>query len=117
AWLVMRLLWALGFLLAGALLVALLPGIAAAASDGLRTRPGVSVGLGIMWLVLLPIAIAIVMATVIGLPLGMLLLATYLIVLYLAGIVAALAIGRLALRDWTRGARGRLVAAFLLGGV
>src|SRR5690606_3676890 len=64
-----------------------------------------------------PIAIAIVMATVIGLPLGMLLLATYLIVLYLAGIVAALAIGRLALRDWTRGGRGRLVAAFLLGGL
>jgi hypothetical protein len=113
----LRLFWGLGFLLAGAVLVALLPGIARTAADGLRTRPGVALGLGVMWLILLPLLIGVVAVTVIGVPLAMLLLGTYFIVMYFAGIVLALAIGRLALRDREGSGRGRLVAAFLLGGL
>jgi hypothetical protein len=116
-WWMLRLFWGLGFLLAGAVLVALLPGIAQTAADGLRTRPGVALGLGVMWLILLPLLIGVVAVTVIGVPLAMLLLGTYLIVMYLAGIVLALAIGRLALRNREGSGRGRLVAAFLLGGL
>ena len=116
-WLVMQLLWGLGFLLAGAVLIALLPGIATAAADGVRARPGVAAGFGVMWLLLLPLGMGLAAVTVVGLPLAILLLAAYLIVLYLSGVVLALAIGRVILRDWARDGRGRLVVAFLLGGV
>ena len=116
-WTMLRLLWAAGFLLAGVVLIALLPSAARAASDGLRERPGVAVGLGVIWICLLPIAIGIVGATIIGIPLALMLFGAYLIVLYLAGIVLALALGRMVLRNTDGSGRGRLIAAFLLGGI
>ena len=117
AWLVFRLLWGLSFLAAGAVLVAVMPAIATTAADGVRAHAGVAAGFGVMWLLLVPIAMAVAAVTVIGIPLAMLLFAAYLIVMYLAGVVLALAIGRLALGDRGRDGRGPLVGAFLLGAV
>lgn len=113
-WLLVRVLWGLGFLLAGAVLIALFPAVSRTAADGVRTRPGVSLGFGVLW-ICLPIVIGLIAATVIGVPLAMLLFGAYLIVLYLAGIVLALALGRLVVKGAE--SRGRLIGAFLLGGV
>lgn len=116
-WTMLRLLWAAGFLFAGVVLIALLPSAARAASDGVRARPGVAIGLGVLWVFLLPVVLGLIGATVIGIPLALILFGAYLIVLYLAGIVLALALGRLALREAAGTGRGRLIAAFLLGAI
>lgn len=116
-WRMMRLVWALGFLLSGVVLIALFPSAARRVSDSVRSHPGVAVGLGVLWIFLIPIVIGIAAVTIVGIPLALLLFGTYLIVFHLAGIVLSLALGQLVLRDANGSGRGRLIAAFLLGGV
>lgn len=112
-----RFLLMLGFLAAGLVAVAVLPGSAAAAEARLRARPGAAFGLGLAWLVLVPIAIAVVCITVIGVPLGLIGIALYLVSVYLARVVVAVWIGRLLLRRRTGTGRSDLALAFLVGGI
>lgn len=112
-----RVLLSIGFLLAGAVAVAIFARSAVAAEGGLRQRPGAALGFGLLWLLLLPIGIAAIAITGVGLPLALILLALFLISLYLARAVTALWLGRLILRGQPRPGRGPLVSAFLIGGV
>jgi len=108
---------ALAFLLTGVVLVAVFARTAAAAEAALRRRPGASLGLGLAWVILVPIGIAILALSVLGIPLALIVLAVYLFSLYIGRVVVALWLGRLLLRRWARPERGRLVVAYLLGGI
>ena len=72
--------------------------------------------LGAIGLVALPVFAVIAMITVIGLPIGVLLLLGYLVALYLSQVVVGLALGRFLLpRRWRDGSRGYLLLAATLG--
>lgn len=114
---VVRFLLMLGFLAAGLVAVAVLPGAAATAEARLRIRPGAAFGLGLAWLFLVPVAIAVVCITVIGIPLGLIGIALYLVSVYLARVVVGVWIGRLLLRRRNGRGRGDLALAFLVGGI
>ena len=113
-WWAVRVLWAVGFLFTGAILVAVFPGIAVGVSRALEGRPGASAGVGILGLVGIPILVGIILVTVVGIPLGLMLLAAFVALLYLARIIPALWVGRRLLRDPDPG-RAKAVGAFLLG--
>ena len=78
----------------GVLLIALAPNTAAASADRMRSAPWYSLLIGLIILVVAPVAILISAATLIGLPLALILLAAYLIMLYIARAYAAIGIGR-----------------------
>lgn len=113
----LRWLWLAGFLVAGAVVVAVLPVATRAASDRLGQRPGMSFALGLGWLLVVPLVVVAVGLTLVGLPLALVLAALYLISVYLARAVVAVWLGAVILRWSGPHERGRLVLAFLLGGV
>jgi cytoskeletal protein CcmA (bactofilin family) len=114
---IFRVLWTLGFLVAGAVFVALLPRFAGDAAEILPLRPGQSALFGIGWLILVPIAICIALITVIGIPLGLLLLSIYGVLLYLGRVAVALWVGRVILGARARAGRQGLILNFLVGGL
>jgi hypothetical protein len=114
-WWAVRIIWALGFLLAGVVLAALLPGTFLRSSGALEQRPGASAGVGLLWLVGVPLVVGIAGITVVGLPLALVLLGTFMVFLYVARIVPAIWLGRRILKAEGPGRSGAVVA-FLLGG-
>lgn len=116
-WGVRTLLWALGVLLAGAVIVALFPRFMAGAAEILPNRPLLSALVGLGWAILVPVAVVIAAITFVGLPLALLATAVYLVVLGIATIPFALWLGRLLLGARARpGLPGALVG-FLIGGL
>ncbi|HEU4641153.1 MAG TPA: polymer-forming cytoskeletal protein [Gemmatimonadaceae bacterium] len=112
-----RALLLIGFLVAGAVAVALAPRVAIDAAERLRERPGQAALVGFLWLVLVPIAAVIVAITLVGLPLALLACAIYLVVAYLGRVVLALWLGRLLLGPRAAGGRGGIVVGFLAGAI
>jgi cytoskeletal protein CcmA (bactofilin family) len=121
-------LWTAGLVLIAALLLAALPGGFTRVSQTLQARPGMSVLLGFVLIVCLPIAALLFLVTLIGIPLGLLTIALYLALLPLGYISAAIGLGDWALRrlraeaaerlGWRIGAAGlSLVALALLGAI
>jgi len=88
-------LWTIGLTLLAAIVVALLPRASAAISGALHRRPGSALLLGFAVLVCTPIVVVLSFVTVIGIPLGLLLLLVYLMLLPLAWVASAIGIG-----DW-----------------
>jgi len=89
--------WFLRFamlLVAGLVVIALAPRAAEKSADAVFGRFWVSLLVGFIFLTVVPIAATIIMCTVIGLPLGLILTAAYLISVYLSRAFVALAIGR-----------------------
>ncbi len=84
----------IGAFIVGSLILALSPVASVAAADTARSRPWISILVGFIILVAVPIALVIIAITIIGLPLALILLAAYLIMLYIANILAGFAIGR-----------------------
>jgi hypothetical protein len=78
----------------GAVLLAVAPVHMASVADTVRSKPGMSILVGLILVIVVPIALLIIAITVVGIPLSLILLAGYLITLYVARIVAGLAIGR-----------------------
>lgn len=117
-WLIAGLRWLriAAFLFAGVVVVALMPRAAATAAATLRRRPAASFGFGLLWFLILPVALLTVAATLIGVPIALVGAAIHLSLAYLAPVVVALWIGALVLRQGGSD-RGALVLAFLLGGV
>jgi hypothetical protein len=104
------------FILSGAILIALLPGVASGLVEVVRRRPAPALGLGFLSAVGVP-AVALVMAiTVIGIPLALMLAAAYAASVYVAPAVPAMWLGELLLSP--RGASEREVRlrSFLVGG-
>lgn len=103
-------------LFAGVVLVLLLPRATAVVADGIRGSPASSFVLGLVLLVLTPVFVLILLVTVIGIPIALILLTAYLCVLYLSQVFLGLAIGRIVLPDsWDTAGRGYNLLAMTIG--
>jgi hypothetical protein len=88
--------WTAGLVVLAAVWLALAPGVSARLSRALRERTGLSVLLGFVWLVCVPVLALLLLLTIIGIPLALFVAALYLAVLPLAYVAAAVGLG-----DWT----------------
>jgi hypothetical protein len=113
---VLALLWMLGFLVAGAAVVALIPRLMADAAEFVREVPGRSALIGLGWIVLVPIAIVLVACTVIGLPLALLAGVLYGVLLYIGRMTLAIWLGKRVLGPRAREGRSGTLVNFGLGG-
>ncbi len=89
--------WLFGFLMAltaGITLLWLLPEAADRSGEAAARAPGWRMLAGLLALIGAPLAAALAMVTVVGIPLGLILLAGYLVALYLAQLVVAWTAGR-----------------------
>ena len=114
---VFGLLWMFGFLIAGGVVVALLPRLMVDAAELVRQLPGRSALIGLGWIVLVPIAIAIVACTVIGLPLALLTGVVYGVLIYIGRVMVAIWLGKTVLGPRTREGRSGALVSFGLGGL
>jgi len=80
-------------LVIGLVLVTLLPKIALEIKDEMVKRPMPAIGWGFIYLVATPVVILLLMLTVIGLPLGLILIPVYFIALYLSEVLVGFVIG------------------------
>ena len=99
-------LFMLGLLLVGVVLIAVFPRFSMAAAANIRSQPWVSLGLGFALALCVPVAAVLFMITVIGVPLGLLLLFFYPVMLLLGYLTGALFLGDLAM-GWLAHRRGR----------
>lgn len=112
-----HLLWILGFLVVGAVIVALFPRFAAEAAEILLQRPGWSGLVGLGWIILVPIAICIAAITIIGIPLALVTTAAYIVLLYLGRTTIAVWLGRRVLGARALAGRQGVLVNFLVGGL
>ena len=84
----------LAALIIGAILIKLTPVFVKSTVDTVSNKMGVSLGIGLLTLIIVPISILITAITVIGIPLAAILLALFLITVYLSKIFVSIAIGR-----------------------
>lgn len=109
--------WLLSFValyLVGVVVIALAPRNAEHIADRAITAPWVSILVGFILIIVIPAVILALMLTLIGIPLGFILLTMYLITLYLSRIYVALAIGRLIFRRQVSPYLGLLVGLLIL---
>jgi cytoskeletal protein CcmA (bactofilin family) len=112
---ILRLLWLLGFLLAGGVVVALLPRFAADAAEILTVRPGWSALVGLGWIILVPIAICVLAVTVIGIPLALVTAALFVVLAYLGRATIAIWLGHRILGARARSGRQGVLVDFAVG--
>ncbi len=118
-WFIFKILWTIGFLIAGAVVASLIPRFVMAAATLVRTRPVRSGLMGMVWIIVVPIVVAILAVTVIGLPLALLTAAIYAALLYLGRGVIAVWLGQriLGARMSMGTERRNAVMSFLVGGL
>lgn len=92
--------WTLGLMVLAAVLVAALPGVSARVLESARTRPGWSLLAGFVALATIPVAVVVLLATVIGIPLALLALIDYVALLLVGYVAGGAALGDAALRRW-----------------
>jgi hypothetical protein len=115
-WGLWHLLWIFGFLVLGAVTVALVPRFMAEAAEILPLRPGRSALVGVGWAVIVPIVVCIAAITIIGLPLALLMTAIYLSLLCIGSIPFSIWLGQLLLSSRARKGREGALINFLFGG-
>ena len=81
-------------LIAGIIILSLYGRHATMVADRIMSFPLKSLGLGLLFLICVPIGALILCVTIIGLPIGLVVLATYLVFFYISRVYVALAIGR-----------------------
>jgi hypothetical protein len=92
--------WLVGWMIAGGIILALWPTFTRSVTGQAAARATLAGLIGLVVLVVTPIAIAFLLATLIGIPLALLLLALYLLILPLGYLAAAATIAdRIATRD------------------
>jgi hypothetical protein len=91
------LLWSLGLGAVAALLLSVLPAFSKEVSATVRGVPGISLFIGFIALVCIPVALIIAMITVVGIPAGLLALLVYPVLLLLGYVSAGMALGDMAL--------------------
>jgi len=103
-------------LIAGLVIILIVPRRLTSIAEAIRSRPGPSAGWGAIILFLTPIAAIIVCLTIVGIPVGLIALALWGIAIYLAQIPVGLLIGRLILGRF-RAVEGKaiMVGALALG--
>lgn len=117
----------LGLFLVGLAIVLLVPGFAAAAAETAALEPWKSAGLGLAILVLAPVVVVALLATVLGIPLALTLLALYVVGLLTGLLTGVLWVGRVGARllgrppasrgGWTLALLLALVLVALIGAV
>jgi len=86
-------LWTTGLLVLAAILVAALPHYFSAVAESLRTNIGMSLLLGFVAFVCVPVAALILLITLVGIPLGLLTILGYLMLLVLGYVSSGIALG------------------------
>jgi len=112
-----RLLWFAGVFAAGALYLLLVPRFASEAAATVGRKPLPSLGLGLAIALCVPFVAAVLLITIIGIPLALLLVALYLVVLFLGWMTTALYLGQRGLAVLRAGqptTRGWQIVALLL---
>lgn len=107
--------WFIGALMAGIPFITLFPMTTAMASQLVRTKPFKCLLVGCISFGALPILGIISVSSVIGVPLGVLTLASWGILFYLARIIMGLMIGTFVLRHGYGNSVGRILTAMALG--
>jgi hypothetical protein len=102
--------WTAGLILVAGVLLAALPNFSASLSTTLRQRPGASALLGFVWLICLPVAAAVLVVTLIGIPLALFALAFYAALMPIAYVATGVGLGDWSLRRWRPDSAGRLPA-------
>jgi hypothetical protein len=92
--------WSIGLLAIAAILVAALPGLYARVAETVRARWALSLLMGFVALVCVPVAALVAMVTVIGIPLALATIALYLALLLAGYVSTGIALGDAALRRW-----------------
>jgi hypothetical protein len=110
-------LWMLGFVVVGIVLVALFPRFTTEAAEILPQRPGRSALVGLGWTCLVPIAAVIAAVTVIGIPLGILLVTVWFLMLFLGDLPVALWLGKRLLSSRAGPGRRGAILSVLIGGL
>ena len=88
-----KIIWAVGLLLMGLLLVFLFPKLIKGIGSMITQRPGESLLWGILGLIVIPILSVLLLVTVIGIPIGLLLLTLFLWILYLSQLSLGVVLG------------------------
>jgi cytoskeletal protein CcmA (bactofilin family) len=101
---------ALGVLLLGAAVQFVVPGLMDAAANRLQQEPWLMLGRGVALLLLLPLVAGLLLATLVGIPLGVVLLFSFFLFLALGLVAAAYSVGR-----WIGSGLGRPTAANMGG--
>jgi hypothetical protein len=93
--------WSLGMLVVAAVLVAALPAFTKGVADTACARWALSVLIGFIVLVCVPVAVLVALITIVGIPLALMVIALYLILLLAGYACAAIALGHAALGRWS----------------
>lgn len=109
-------LWTAGLLVLAAALVAALPRFYAGVAETLQSRVGMSLLLGFVALICVPVAALVFLITLIGIPLGLLTILLYLILLIVGYVSTGISIGDGALRRFV-GDQGKAAAARIFAAV
>jgi len=88
-----KIIWAVGLLLMGLLLVFLFPKLIKGIGSMITQRPGESLLWGFLGLIVIPILSVLLLVTVIGMPIGLLLLTLFLWILYLSQLSLGVVLG------------------------
>ena len=102
--------WTLGLIVLASVLLVALPVFSAVVARTLRERLGISLLLGFVLLVCVPVAALLLCITLIGIPLGLFTLALYAALLPIAYVSAGIGVGDWALRRWLPDRAERLPA-------
>lgn len=92
--------WTVGLMVLAGVLLAVMPGVLAGTSRTARTRGGASLLLGFALIVCVPVAVLVLLVTIIGIPVALFGLALYLAALPLAYVTGAIGLADWALMRW-----------------
>lgn len=111
------LLWLLGFVIAGVIVVAIFPRFTIESAETLYQRP-VRAGLaGLAWACLVPVLAVIAAITFIGLPLAIVAMAAWFAIVFMGDLPVALWLGKKILGDRAKPGRSGAIYSALVGGV
>lgn len=112
-----RWLWTLGMMVLAVVLVMAAPAVTGRAAGTLRARPGWSLLIGFATLVLAPVAVVVLLVTVIGIPVALLALILYLALLLAGYVMTGIGLGQWLLhrRKGASASAALRVAAAVLG--
>ena len=103
------------YLLFALLFAAMFRGPVTRAVDAILAKPGQTFGIGFLFLLLTPLASIILMLTLIGIPVAMVVCLFFAVAIFLAGLLAAVAVGGLLARTYFKDRKESLMAQTVIG--
>jgi len=92
-----RWVWTVGLMLIAGIVAAALPGFSGRMAEELRTRPWMTLLLGFVALICIPVAAVLIMITIVGIPIGILALLSYALLVIVGYACASVVVGGLLL--------------------